>query len=118
MPCFLLQVQVLTYAQQSKEQANIELDRLAKRIQEFRTQSELAQMQASDNLAASASAMSTNAFGMSAYKSMEAIMQSTTKGEVSFFSKVLVCPLIDEELHFHWHKVQEKSLACYLFPLG
>lgn len=72
--------QVLTYAQQSKEQANIEQDRLAKRIQEFRTQSELAQMQAFDNLAASANAMSTNAFGMSAYKSMEAIMKSTTKG--------------------------------------
>ncbi|XP_075497023.1 ADP-ribosylation factor GTPase-activating protein AGD2-like isoform X1 [Primulina tabacum] len=74
--------QVLTYAQQSKEQINIEQDRLAKRIQEFRTQSELAQTQASNNLAASASAMGTNAFGMSAYKSMEAIMQSTTKGEV------------------------------------
>ncbi|KZV49385.1 hypothetical protein F511_10925 [Dorcoceras hygrometricum] len=79
--------QVLTYAQQSKEQANIEQDRLAKRIQEFRTQSELAQMQASKNLAASASAMGTNAFGMSAYKSMESIMQSTTKGEVSYFSQ-------------------------------
>ncbi|VVA90896.1 unnamed protein product [Arabis nemorensis] len=33
--------QILTYAQQSKEQSKIEQDRLARRIQEFRTQSEL-----------------------------------------------------------------------------
>ncbi|CAL9238018.1 unnamed protein product [Arabidopsis halleri] len=39
--------QVLTYAQQSKEQSKIEQDRFARRIQEFRTQSELDSQQAS-----------------------------------------------------------------------
>lgn len=40
-------LQVLTYAQQSKEQSKIEQDRFARRIQEFRTQSELDSQQAS-----------------------------------------------------------------------
>ncbi|KAL3650645.1 ADP-ribosylation factor GTPase-activating protein agd4 [Castilleja foliolosa] len=73
--------QVLTYAQQSKEQAIIEQDKLAKRIQEFRTQSELDQLQASDKVA-TPNAIVMNGFGMSAYKSMEAIMLATAKGEV------------------------------------
>ncbi|KAK6160547.1 hypothetical protein DH2020_003928 [Rehmannia glutinosa] len=73
--------QVLTYAQQSKEQAIIEQDKLAKRIQEFRTQSELNQLQASSKLPTSNS-IPMNGFGMSAYKSMEAIMLATAKGEV------------------------------------
>ncbi|KAI3467955.1 hypothetical protein Pfo_024618 [Paulownia fortunei] len=74
--------QVLTYAQQSKEQANIEQDKLAKRIQEFRTQSELNQLQASNKLATSSNAIGMNGLGMSAYKSMDAIMLATAKGEV------------------------------------
>lgn len=49
-------LQILTYAQQSKEQSKIEQDRLARRIQEFRTQSELDSQQ----LAASAEISSVN----------------------------------------------------------
>ncbi|XP_009148425.1 ADP-ribosylation factor GTPase-activating protein AGD4 [Brassica rapa] len=41
--------QILTYAQQSKEQSKIEQDRLARRIQEFRTQSELDSQQLAAN---------------------------------------------------------------------
>ncbi|KAL3830725.1 hypothetical protein ACJIZ3_019527 [Penstemon smallii] len=74
--------QVLTYAQQSKEQAKTEQDKLAKRIQEFRTQSELAELQASNNLESSSNVIGMNRFGMSAHKRMEAIMPSTAKGEV------------------------------------
>lgn len=74
--------QVLTYAQQSKEQANIEQDRLAKRIQEFRTQAELDQLRVSSNLGASTAHVSTNGVGMSSNKNIEAIMQSTTNGTV------------------------------------
>ncbi|KAL8534833.1 hypothetical protein ACS0TY_010748 [Phlomoides rotata] len=74
--------QVLTYAQQSKEQAKIEQDKLAKRIQEFRTQSELSQSQASDKLPTSSNAVGMNGFGMSTYKNMETITLATSKGEV------------------------------------
>ncbi|KAK4413665.1 ADP-ribosylation factor GTPase-activating protein AGD4, partial [Sesamum alatum] len=74
--------QVLTYAQQSKEQANVEQDKLAKRIQEFRTQSELNQLQASHKLATSSNSIAMNGFGMTAYKSMEAIMLATANDEV------------------------------------
>ncbi|KAF5939522.1 hypothetical protein HYC85_023781 [Camellia sinensis] len=73
---------VLTYAQQSKELANIEQDNLAKRIQEFRTQTELDQLRASSNVEVSTSAVHINGVGMSSYKNIEAIMQSTAKGEI------------------------------------
>ncbi|CAA0807139.1 ADP-ribosylation factor GTPase-activating protein AGD2 [Striga hermonthica] len=73
--------QVLTCALQSKEQAMIEQDKLAKRIQEFRTQSELNQLQACGKLPTS-NAIGMNGFGMSACKNTEAIMLSAAKGEV------------------------------------
>ncbi|KAI8538404.1 hypothetical protein RHMOL_Rhmol09G0100200 [Rhododendron molle] len=74
--------QVLTYAQQSKELANAEQDNLAKRIQEFRTQAEVDQLRASSDVNASTSAVGINGVGMSSNKIIEAIMQSTAKGEV------------------------------------
>lgn len=78
--------QILTYAQQSKEQANIEQDKLAKRIQEFRTQSEL------DSLRASSNIEPTNndgiyIVGISSYKNIEALMQSTTDGEIQIIKQ-------------------------------
>lgn len=81
---------MLTYAQQSKEQAKIEQDKLAKRIQEFRTQSELNQLQASNNLATSSNAIGVNAYCMDAYKNKDAIILATSKGEVSRFSYSLL----------------------------
>lgn len=74
--------QVLTYAQQSKEQATVEQDKLAKRIQEFRTQAELDQLRASSNVGASTTAVGSNGVGMSSNKKIDAIMQSTAKGRV------------------------------------
>lgn len=74
--------QVLTYAQQSKEQATVEQDKLAKRIQEFRTQAELDQLRASSNIGASTTAVG-NGVGMNSDKNIEAIMQSTATGRVS-----------------------------------
>ncbi|XP_050275818.1 ADP-ribosylation factor GTPase-activating protein AGD4-like isoform X3 [Quercus robur] len=73
--------QVLTYAQQSKEMANVEQDKLAKRIQEYRTQAELDNMRALSSLEHSAGTDSIRVVGMSPYKNVEAIMQSTN-GEV------------------------------------
>ncbi|KAJ0038944.1 hypothetical protein Pint_22633 [Pistacia integerrima] len=75
--------QVLTYAQQSKESANIEQDNLAKRIQEFRTQAELDNLQASVHMEPSASSDGIHVGGINSCKNIEAIMQSSVKGEVS-----------------------------------
>eukprot|EP00257_Ricinus_communis_P025595 XP_025013009.1 ADP-ribosylation factor GTPase-activating protein AGD4 isoform X2 [Ricinus communis] len=74
--------QVLTYAQQSKELANSEQDKLAKRIQEFRTQAEFNSIHASSNIEPSTSADGIHVVGMSSFKNIEAIMHSTAKGEV------------------------------------
>ncbi|CAN4080956.1 unnamed protein product [Withania somnifera] len=74
--------QVLTYAQQSKEQASIEQDKLAKRIQEFRTQAELHHLRGSSNLGTSTSSIASNGVGMNSDKNIEAIMQSTAEGAV------------------------------------
>ncbi|XP_038697176.1 ADP-ribosylation factor GTPase-activating protein AGD4-like isoform X2 [Tripterygium wilfordii] len=74
--------QVLTYTQQSKEQANIEQDKLAKRIQEFRTQSELDNLKASGDKEPSTSADGIHVADMGSYKNIEAITQSTIKGEI------------------------------------
>ncbi|XP_024031751.1 ADP-ribosylation factor GTPase-activating protein AGD4 isoform X2 [Morus notabilis] len=73
--------QVLTYAQQSKEQAKVEQDRLAKRIQEFRTQAEMDALRASSNIDPSAGVNVIRVFGMNSHKSVEAIMQSRANGE-------------------------------------
>ncbi|KAI3694097.1 hypothetical protein L1987_77057 [Smallanthus sonchifolius] len=69
--------QVLTYAQQSKEQASIEQDRLANRIQEFMAQEEMKEAVPNNLVHAS-----VNGVGMSSDKNIDAIMQSTTKGTV------------------------------------
>ncbi|OMO72384.1 hypothetical protein COLO4_27645 [Corchorus olitorius] len=73
---------VLTYAQQSKELANAEHDRLEKRIQEFRTQSEIDSLRASSNLEPTTTADRILGIGMNSDKNIEAIMQSSTNGEV------------------------------------
>ncbi|GKA72431.1 ADP-ribosylation factor GTPase-activating protein AGD4-like protein isoform X1 [Tanacetum coccineum] len=69
--------QVLTYAQQSKEQASIEHDRLAKRIQEFRTQAEM-----KEAVPSNVGHGNVNGVRISSDKNIDAIMQSTTKGTV------------------------------------
>ncbi|KAK1390275.1 ADP-ribosylation factor GTPase-activating protein AGD4-like [Heracleum sosnowskyi] len=74
--------QVLTYAQQSKEHATVEQDKLAKRIQEFRTQAEMDQLRASSNIGASTTGVVINGVGMNSDKNIEAIMQSTATGRV------------------------------------
>ncbi|KAI3501954.1 hypothetical protein L1887_29983 [Cichorium endivia] len=73
--------QVLTYALQSKEQASIEQDRLAKRIQEFRTQAET-KVPLQVNSGPTTTQVTVNGVGMSSDKNIDAIMHSTTKGTV------------------------------------
>lgn len=79
---FLLQV--LTYAQQSKELANVEQDKLAKRIQEFRTQAELDNLGVSVEMEHSTSADGIHVGGTVSYKNIEAVMRSSATGEVSY----------------------------------
>lgn len=75
---------MLTYAQQSKELANVEQDKLAKRIQEYRTQAELETIRASSSYTESMPGADGNhAVGLNFYKSFEAGIQSATKGEAS-----------------------------------
>ncbi|KAF7827528.1 ADP-ribosylation factor GTPase-activating protein AGD4-like isoform X1 [Senna tora] len=74
--------QVLTYAQQSKELANVEQDKLAKRIQEYRTQAELDNIRASSNADSLSGADGNRVVGLNSYKSSEAVIQSAPKGEV------------------------------------
>ncbi|PON55872.1 Arf GTPase activating protein [Trema orientale] len=74
--------QVLTYAQQSKEQAKVEQDRLAKRIQEFRTQAEMDTLRASSNIEPSAPVDGIRVIGINSYKNIDAVIQSSANGEV------------------------------------
>ncbi|TYJ05497.1 hypothetical protein E1A91_A12G168100v1 [Gossypium mustelinum] len=74
--------QVLTYAQQAKELANAEKNKLEKRIQEFRTQAEIDSLRASGNIEPSTSSGGIHVIGVNSDKNIEAIMQSFTNGEV------------------------------------
>ena len=82
---FSLGNQVLTYTQQSKEMAIIEQDKLAKRIQEFRTQVELDNLRSSSNMEASTNGDGIHVVGVGSYKSIEALMQSTANGKVPYW---------------------------------
>ncbi|TVU29140.1 hypothetical protein EJB05_20692 [Eragrostis curvula] len=74
--------EVLTYAQQSKEMAVNEQDKLGKRIQEFRTQEEIANVRMVSNVDTSTSGDGIHVVGLQSYKNIEALMQSTANGEV------------------------------------
>jgi Arf-GAP/coiled-coil/ANK repeat/PH domain-containing protein len=76
---------VLTYAQHAKEMANVEQDKLAKRIQEYRIQTELESIRASSNMEHSAGTNNILAVGMSSYRNVEAIMQSNNGQVISWF---------------------------------
>ncbi|KAH9771454.1 ADP-ribosylation factor GTPase-activating protein AGD4 [Citrus sinensis] len=75
--------EVLTYAQQSKELANVEQDKLAKRIQEFRTQAELDNLGVPVDVEHSVSADGIHVGGTVSYKNIEAVMRSSATGEGS-----------------------------------
>ena len=81
---------VLTYAQQSKELANIEQDKLAKRIQEFRTQAQLDNLQASNSLDPSVVSDGIHGSGISSYRSVETAPQSIVNGKVKTVFKFSV----------------------------
>lgn len=84
----------MTYAQQSKELANAEQDKLEKRIQEFRTQSEIDTLRVSSNIELSTNAGSIQVVGMNLDKSVEPLMLSSNEGEVSAWSSYLLLGLL------------------------
>lgn len=97
---------MLTYAQQSKEKATIEQDRLAKRTQEFMTETEMKEA-VPNNLAP----VSVNGVGMSSDKNIDAIMQSTTKGTVSKNSQNCVFVVLQLLMHYiqsHYIKLSDE----------
>lgn len=65
--------------------AIIEQDKLAKRIQEFRTQVELDNLRSSSNMEASTNGDGIHVVGVGSYKSIEALMQSTANGKVPYW---------------------------------
>lgn len=76
--------QILTYTQKSKEMTRIEHDNLARRIQEYRTQEELDSLRSPRNTAGQANGDGIHIVGVNSYKSIEALMLSSAKGEVIY----------------------------------
>ena len=81
--CSVLKTMAFKHAQQSKEMAGSEQDKLAKRIQEFRTQEEIANVRMASNVDTSTSGDGIHVVGLQSYKTIEALMQSTANGEVT-----------------------------------
>lgn len=75
--------QVLTYAQQSRERANYEQAALADRMQEYRQEVER-ESQRSIDYDTSSAGDGVQGVGRSSHKMIEAVMQSTPKGQVHF----------------------------------
>jgi len=76
--------QVLTYAQQSRERANYEQAALADRMQEYRQEVER-ESQRSIDYDTSSAGDGVQGVGRSSHKMIEAVMQSTPKGQVHFY---------------------------------
>lgn len=81
-------IQVLTYAQQSRERATYEQAALAERMQEFRRQMEHNNQRSFSDVEASPSGDGIHTIGRSSHKMIEAVMQSTPRGKVIL---IVVC---------------------------
>ncbi|KAJ3680255.1 hypothetical protein LUZ60_016533 [Juncus effusus] len=79
--------QVLTYAQQTKEMASKEQENLETRIQEFRTSAELANLRPSSQTDTSTSGDGIHVVGVNSYKKIEALMQSSSNGQVQIIKQ-------------------------------
>lgn len=73
---------MLTYAQQSRERANYEQAALADRMQEYRQEVER-ESQRSIDFDTSSAGDGIQGVGRSSHKMIEAVMQSTPKGQVN-----------------------------------
>lgn len=78
--------QVLTYAQQSRERANYEQAALADRMQEYRQEVER-ESQRSIDYDTSSAGDGVQGVGRSSHKMIEAVMQSTPKGQIQILKQ-------------------------------
>ncbi|CAK9205445.1 unnamed protein product [Sphagnum jensenii] len=74
--------QVLTYAQQSRERANYEQAALADRMQEYRQQMDQENQRSFSHVDSLAAGDGIQAVGRSSHKLIEAVMQSTPRGQI------------------------------------
>lgn len=61
---------------------NVENEKLEKRIQEFRTQNELANLRSSSNVVATTGGDGIHVVGVNSYRNIEALINSTVNEEV------------------------------------
>ena len=78
----LVVLQVLTYAQQSRERSNYEQAALNERMQEYKRQIDRESRWASNGSNGSPNGDGIQAIGRSSHKMIEAVMQSAAKGKV------------------------------------
>lgn len=78
----LVLLQVLTYAQQSRERSNYEQAALNERMQEYKRQIDRESRWASNGSSGSPNGDGIQAIGRSSHKMIEAVMQSAAKGKV------------------------------------
>jgi len=75
-------LQVLTYAQQSRERSNYEQAALNERMQEYKRQIDRESRWSSNGSNGSPNGDGIQAIGRSSHKMIEAVMQSAAKGKV------------------------------------
>lgn len=90
-------MQVLTYAQQSRERSNYEQAALNERMQEYKRQVDRESRWSSNGSNGSPNGDGIQAIGRSSHKMIEAVMQSAAKGKVkkrpgNYWSKLLFFP--------------------------
>lgn len=78
----LVILQVLTYAQQSRERSNYEQAALNERMQDYKRQIDRESRWASNGSNGSPNGDGIQAIGRSSHKMIEAVMQSAAKGKV------------------------------------
>lgn len=78
----IIVLQVLTYAQQSRERSNYEMAALSERMQEYKRQVDRESKWSSNGSSGSPNGDGIQAIGRSSHKMIEAVMQSAAKGKV------------------------------------
>ena len=102
---FLLQV--LAYAQQSRERSNYEQAALVERMQEFKRQIDRESRWSPNGMNDSPNGDGIQAIGRSSHKMIEAAMQSASKGKVAYtggirrqYSRMHGCGIPTRGMHF------------------
>lgn len=81
-------LQVLTYAQQSRERSNYEQAALNEKMQEYKRQVDRESKWSSNGTNGSPNGDGIQAIGRSSHKMIEAVMQSAAKGKVYIYSYI------------------------------